>query len=97
MFPEALYEAIGRTEDALRTKPEARAAPLHQMVYTTPDGDAELMCLDVEGILPIPDQGKIITLHEYDVMVTSSRTTYARDERTGRPQLFTVVRVTAVE
>ncbi|MFD3956542.1 MULTISPECIES: hypothetical protein [Streptomyces] len=97
MFPEALYDAVRRVEGILRTKPKAGAAPSHQMVFTPPDGESELMCLDVPDILPIPGQGKIILLHEYEVMVTSSRTIYARDEKTGQVKVFTVVRVTAVE
>ncbi|MEU5717170.1 hypothetical protein AB0G71_15515 [Streptomyces sp. NPDC020403] len=91
---QTIYDAIGATEDATWTRPEAEAAPSHAMTFIAPDG-TELVCLDVPGSLPTPRVGEEIGLHDRDVTVTHVSTRYGRDEKTGRVEVLTIVLVTA--
>lgn len=91
------YDEIGKTEDAATRGRHALGKPQHGMTFTTPDGQTELMCLNVPGTVPIPSIGATILLHEHQVTVLSTVTSYYRDETDGRVKLFTLVHVRAAD
>ncbi|MFJ8883622.1 hypothetical protein ACIRJR_09430 [Streptomyces sp. NPDC102402] len=80
---------------------ECRAHPgvvlpaAHGMSFETPDGN-HLVQLDSIGMLPIPEQGETIVLHDQPVIVDRIETAYTRLE-TGRPQIYTQVVVIPVQ
>ncbi|MFI2031421.1 hypothetical protein [Streptomyces buecherae] len=90
------YDRIRAAEEKTWGGTEAGEPPEHAMTFVDEAQEDELMCLNVPAVLPIPREGDCIVLHEDRVVVLESVTHYHRDEATGRPKIFTFVRVKSV-
>lgn len=77
-----------------RARPGEAVPAAHCLTFETPDG-AHLLQLDSIGMLPIPEQGETIVLHDQPVTVDRTETAYTRSED-GRPQIYTQAVVVAL-
>ncbi|MEU9199430.1 hypothetical protein [Streptomyces sp. NPDC048332] len=91
------YEAIIRRDqsDECRARPGVALPGAHCLSFETPEGH-HLVQLDSIGMLPIPEQGETIILHDQPVMVDSIETAYTR-LNTGQSQIYTQIVVVPLQ
>lgn len=93
---DATFAAIIRRDqsDECRARAGVVLPGAHCMTFETPEG-SHLVQLDSIGMLPIPEQGETIVLHDQSVIVDQLETAYTRLPD-GRPQVYTQIVVIPV-